>query len=168
MTGRDHEQTGTGGLSDADTDRPRGWHDDPDNPGWLTHAPFPDHSFARATGKLSFRPDGEGRAIVRMYPDETMLNLGRSLHGGAVMSFIDMAMFTGGRCAGMAEGHFVTLDCTTHFLGRGEPGTPLDAHVELVRETRSFAFLQGVVRQAGKPCYSFTGTLKRVRSRDRG
>ena len=36
--------------------------------------------------------------------------MGGSIHGGAVMSFIDMAMFAGGRCAGMAEGHYVTLD----------------------------------------------------------
>jgi acyl-coenzyme A thioesterase PaaI-like protein len=65
----------------------------------------------------------------------------------------------------MAEGHYVTLDLTTHFLARGRPGTPLDAHVELVRQTRSMAFLQGVVRQDGEACYSFTGTLKRLRER---
>ncbi len=76
-----------------------------------------------------------------------------------------MALFAGGRCAGMAEGHYVTLDMTTHFLARGKAGAPLDAHVELVRQTRSYVFLQGVVRQEGEPCYSFTGTLKNVRER---
>ena len=29
--------------------------------------------------------------------------MGGSIHGGAVMSFIDMALFAGGRCAGMAD-----------------------------------------------------------------
>jgi hypothetical protein len=48
-------------------------------------------------------------------------------------------------------------------MGRGEAGKPLDAHVELVRQTRSLAFLQGVVRQDGEPCYSFSGTLKKLR-----
>ena len=48
--------------------------------------------------------------------------MGGSIHGGAVMSFIDMAMFAGGRCAGMARGHYVTLDLTTHFLARGKAG----------------------------------------------
>ena len=101
-----------------------------------------------------------------MFPTEKHLNLGGSLHGGAVMSFIDMALFGGGRCAGMERAHYVTLDLTTHFIARGEAGKPLDAHVELIRQTRSLAFLQGVVRQDEQPCYSFTGTLKRIKDRN--
>ena len=80
-----------------------------------------------------------------MFPTEQHMNMGGSLHGGSVMSFIDMSMFAGGLCAGMERGHYVTLDLTTHFLARGKPGSPLDAHVELVRQTRGHAFLQGVV-----------------------
>ena len=75
-----------------------------------------------------------------------------------------MAMFAGGLCAGMERGHYVTLDLTTHFIARGQPGSPLDARVELVRQTRGHAFLQGVCVQDGEPCYSFTGTLKRIRA----
>jgi acyl-coenzyme A thioesterase 13 len=66
----------------------------------------------------------------------------------------------------MDRGHYVTLDLTTHFLVRGKPGWPLDAHVELVKQTRGHAFLQGVVRQKAEPCYSFSGTLKRIRDRN--
>ncbi|HVF83579.1 MAG TPA: PaaI family thioesterase [Sphingomicrobium sp.] len=145
--------------------RPDGAREDPDYPGWFSWHDVPDDSFAAATGKLLFRPDGAGRGLVRMFPTEKHLNLGGSIHGGAVMSFIDMALFGGGRFAGMKRAHYVTLDLTTKFLARGEAGKPLDAHVELVRQTRSFAFLQGVVRQDGEPCYSFTGTLKRLRDR---
>ena len=57
-----------------------------------------------------------------MFPTEAHMNMGGSLHGGAVMSFIDMAMFAGGLCAGMERGHYVTLDLTTHFLARGQAG----------------------------------------------
>ncbi|MFC7536629.1 PaaI family thioesterase [Sphingomonas sp. GCM10030256] len=145
--------------------RPTGAAPDPRNPGWLSYGEFPRGSFAAATGKLLFRPDGPGRGICRMQVEDHHLNLGGSIHGGAVMSFIDMALFAAGRCAGMSEGHYVTLDLTTHFVARGRAGLPLDAHVELVRQTRSMAFLQGVVRQEGEPCYSFTGTLKRLRDR---
>ncbi len=144
---------------------PEGATEDPDNSGWFSWTTIPAGSFAAATGKLLFRPDGPGRALVRMFPDESHMNMGGSVHGGAVMSFIDMALFGGGRCAGMSEGHYVTLDLTTHFLARGRAGIPLDAHVELIRQTRSLAFLQGVVRQDGEACYSFTGTLKRLRER---
>jgi acyl-coenzyme A thioesterase PaaI-like protein len=62
----------------------------------------------------------------------------------------------------MESGHYVTLDLTTHFLARGQPNSPLDAHVELVRQTRGHAFLHGVVKQSGENCYSFSGKLKRV------
>ena len=145
---------------------PAGLSEDPDHPGWYSWGDFPRGSFAAQTGRLLFRPDGDGRALCRMIPTDAHMNMGGSIHGGAVMSFIDMSLFAGGRCAGMAEGHYVTLDMTTHFIARGRTGVPLDAHVELVRQTRSLVFLQGVVRQDGEPCYSFTGTLKRIRDRN--
>ena len=118
---------------------------------------------------MLFRPDGEGRARCRIFPNEAMLNMGGSIHGGAVMSFIDMALFAGGRCAGMEEGHYVTLDCSVHFVGRGRAGVPLDAEVRLVRQTPGgLVFLAGVCSQDGEPCYDFSGTLKRVNPRGRG
>ena len=144
---------------------PQGAIEDPDHPGWYSWGDFPRSSFASATGRLLFKPDGPGRGIARIFPTEAHMNMGGSLHGGSVMSFIDMSMFAGGLCAGMDPGHFVTLDLTTHFLARGQPGTPLDAHVELVRQTGGHAFLQGVVKQNGENCYSFSGTLKRMRDR---
>jgi acyl-coenzyme A thioesterase PaaI-like protein len=140
---------------DADTLNariPSDAREDPDNPGWFAWADLPADTFAAATGRLLFRADGPGRGIVRMHVTDKHLNLGGSIHGGAVMSFIDMA-----------RAHYVTLDLTTHFLARGVADKPLDAHVELLRQTRSLAFLQGVVRQEGEACYSFAGTLKRLR-----
>lgn len=163
MSDEDQPESTTGLMEDIGL--PSGAKQDPDHPGWFSWGDFPRGSFAAATGRLLFRPAGKGRAICRIIPTQAHQNMGGSLHGGAVMSFIDMALFAGGRCAGMAEGHYVTLDMTTHFLARGRPDVPLDAHVELVKQTRGHVFLQGVVRQEGEPCYSFTGTLKRIRDR---
>jgi acyl-coenzyme A thioesterase 13 len=145
-----------------DVGAPTGATPDPDNPGWFSWGDFPRGSFAAATGRLLFKPDGTGRAICRMFPTEAHMNMGGSLHGGSVMSFIDMAMFAGGLCAGMERAHYVTLHLSTHFLHRGQAGSPLDAYVELVKQTRGHAFLQGVVKQSGENCYSFSGTLKKV------
>ena len=143
---------------------PTGAQPDADNPGWYSWGDFPRGSFASRTGRLLFRTDGEGQALVRITPDESHLNMGGSIHGGAVMSFIDMALFAGGRCAGMAEGHYVTLDCATRFLARGRIGVPLIAHVRLVRQTKGgLVFLAGHCEQDGDICYDFTGTLKRIR-----
>jgi uncharacterized protein (TIGR00369 family) len=154
---------------DAPTDisLPSGASEDADTPGWFTWGDFPRGSFAAATGKLLFRPDGHGRARVRMFPTEAHLNMGGSIHGGAVMSFIDMALFAGGRCAGMDEGHYVTLDLSVHFAGRGRAGIPLEAEVRLVKQTRGgIVFLIGTCEQDGEPTHSFTGTLKRVKERN--
>ena len=145
---------------------PTGASEDPDHPGWYSWGDFPRGSFAAATGRLLFRPDGDGRARVRMFPAEEHLNHGGSIHGGAAMSFIDMALFAGGRCAGMGEGHFVTLDLHVQFVGRGRPGIPLDAEVRIVRQTRGgHVFMQGSCEQDGEPTHSFTGTLKRIKPR---
>jgi acyl-coenzyme A thioesterase 13 len=152
------------GLEDVGV--PVGATPDADNPGWYSWGDFPRSSFAAATGRLLFKPDGPCRAVTRMFPTEAHMNMGGSLHGGSVMSFIDMSMFAGGLCAGMERGHYVTLDLTTHFVARGKPGSPLDAFVELVKQTRGHAFLQGVVRQNDQPCYTFSGTLKRIRERN--
>ena len=144
---------------------PKGVSEDPDNPGWYSWGDFPRGSFAAATGKLLFKPDGPGRARCRMFPTEAMLNFGGSIHGGAVMSFIDMALFAGGRCAGMEKGHYVTLDCSVQFIGRGRAGIPLDADVRLVQQTAGgHVFLIGTCEQDGEPTHSFSGTLKRVRT----
>ena len=145
---------------------PQGVTEDPDNPGWYSWGAFPEGSFAAATGKLLFRPEGEGRARCRIFPTEAMLNFGGSIHGGAVMSFIDMAMFAGGRCAGMESGHYVTLECSVRFIGRGRAGVPLDADVRLVKQTSGgHVFLMGTCEQEGEPTHSFSGTLKRVKPR---
>jgi uncharacterized protein (TIGR00369 family) len=146
---------------------PTGASEDPDNPGWYSWGEFPRGSFAAATGRLLFRPEGEGRARCRMFPTERHLNHGGSIHGGAVMSFIDMALFAGGRCAGMEEGHYVTLDCSVHFIARGRPDMPLDAEVRLIKQTRGgHVFFSGTCEQGGEPTHSFSGTLKRVKPRE--
>jgi acyl-coenzyme A thioesterase PaaI-like protein len=146
-----------------DVGLPTGAKPDPDHPDWFSWGDFPRSSFAAATGRLLFKPDGPGHGITRMFPTEAHMNMGGSIHGGAVMSFIDMSLFAGGRCAGMAEGHYVTLDCHTRFVARGRVGVPLDAHVRLLKQTKGgLVFFEGHCEQDGEICYAFTGTLKRV------
>ena len=140
-----------------------GGREDPEHAGWYSWGDFPRGSFAAATGRLLFRPDGPNRGLARMLVTDAHLNLGGSIHGGAVMSFIDMAMFAGGRCAGMDEGHYVTLDLTTHFLARGEAESHIDAHVEIVVRPAP-VFMQGVCRKTTIRATALPATLKRVRT----
>jgi acyl-coenzyme A thioesterase PaaI-like protein len=84
------------------------------------------------------------------------------VHGGAILTFIDMAFFAGGRIAGADVIRAVTLDCQVQFLGRGRIGVPLDAQVELLRETGSLAFFQGRVVQEEEIVAGFSGALRKA------
>jgi len=59
----------------------------------------------------------------------------------------------------------VTLDLSTQFVGAGRVGEPLDAVVELVRETGRLIFLRGLVVQGEGDSHivlSFAGTIRKA------
>ena len=62
-----------------------------------------------------------------------------------------MALFAGGRCAGMGAGHYVTLDCATHFIARGQIDVPMDAVVRLVGADPGRPRLPVGALRAGRP-----------------
>ena len=59
-----------------DVGLPTGASPDEENPGWYSWGEFPRGSFAAATGKLLFKPDGPGRAVCRIVPTDTHMNMG--------------------------------------------------------------------------------------------
>ena len=134
---------------------------DPDHPGWWTWAFEDETRFHAVIGKLLVRADGPGRAVCRMFPEERHANLGGMVHGGAILTFIDMALFAGGRLAGAQVIRAVTLDLNTRFLSRGRIGVPLDAQVELLRETKRLVFLAGKLVQEDELVASFSGALRK-------
>ena len=137
---------------------------DPDHPGWWSWdlaAAKASERFNATIGKLLVRADGPRRATCRMFPEERHANLGDMVHGGAILTFIDMAFFAGGRLAGADVMRAVTLDCSVRFLSPGRIGIPLDAEVELLRETRRLAFFAGKVVQDGELVAAFTGALRK-------
>jgi acyl-coenzyme A thioesterase PaaI-like protein len=133
----------------------------PDHPGWWSWTVKTDTRFNRVLGKLLVREGGPGRGICRMFPDESHSNLGDMVHGGAILTFIDMALFAGGRMAGADVNRAVTLDLSTRFLSPGRIGVPLDAEVDFLRETGRRVFLDGRVKQGDELIASFTGALRK-------
>jgi len=142
----------------------------PDHPGWWTwdvkaesDGEGNDDSRYNATlGRLLVRPDGEGRGRCRMFPEERHLNLGDAVHGGAILTFIDMALFAGGVLAGADVRRAVTLDLETRFLAPARAGRPLDAVVERLHETKRLAFFRGLVEQDGARVAAFSGALRKA------
>jgi acyl-coenzyme A thioesterase PaaI-like protein len=134
---------------------------DPDHPGWWTWDVAGPERYNATIGKLLVRPEGAGRARCRMFPDTLQSNLGNVVHGGAILTFIDMALFAGGRLAGLDISHSVTLDLSAQFLAPAELGRPLDTSVELLRETKRLAFMRGLVEQEGAIVAAWSGTLRK-------
>jgi uncharacterized protein (TIGR00369 family) len=135
---------------------------DPDHPGWWTWELADDSRFNAVIGKLLVRGEGPGRATCRMFPQARHTNLSDVVHGGAILTFIDMAFFAGGWAAGADVAEAVTLDCDVRFLAPARIAIELDAQLELLRETGRLAFFQGKVVQADEIVASFSGALRKA------
>nr|WP_236660031.1 PaaI family thioesterase [Sphingopyxis lutea] len=114
-------------------------------------------------------PDGRPRARVRMVPERKHSNLGDNVHGAVTLALVDIALFAASHQFGSLDaGHSVTLDLSTQFVGAGRIGEPMDAVVELVRETGRLIFLRGLVVQGAGDAHivlSFAGTIRKATKR---
>jgi acyl-coenzyme A thioesterase PaaI-like protein len=110
--------------------------------------------------------DGRPRARVRMLPTRKHSNLGDNVHGAVSLALVDIALFAASHQFGsLNAGHSVTLDLSTQFVGAGRLDEPLDAVVELVRETGRLIFLRGLVVQGAGDNHivlTFAGTIRKA------
>ena len=134
----------------------------PDHPDWLTWDVTGPERFNNSIGRLLVRRGEDGRGWCRMFPAQAHSNLGNKVHGGALMTFIDMALYAGGAMAGANVAMAVTLDCSVQFLDAGELGEPLDAEVELLRETGRLVFIRGRLLQGERLVASFSASLRKA------
>lgn len=105
----------------------------------------------------------DGIVVVRTEPGHLQGNLANNVHGGAMLTQIDIALFVCARLNGsLQHGPGVTLDLNSHFVGAGKVGVPLDAEVEIIRETGRLLFLRGLVVQQGETVCAFTGTIRKT------
>ena len=91
--------------------------------GWTTWSQGGD-PYETAIGPFYFRAD-EGRVRCAFQPRREHLNGGGTIHGGALMSFADFALFAIAHNA-LAGAHAVTLTCNCEFIRAGT----LDGWVE--------------------------------------
>ncbi len=112
-------------------------------------------------GDLQTRRDGDS-AIVRFQPHYALGNIAGNVHGGAVMTFVDMAMFIGAQVLGInSAARGLTVDLNVQFVGGADIERPVDATVLITRETGRFLFLRGTVDQAGDMIASYIGILRK-------
>ena len=127
--------------------------------GWYHYEPsdrFEDH-----TGPFYCKPDGAG-VVCGFLPAAKNCNAGGNVHGGAVMTFADYALFmiAGGMDASV---HGVTVTCNVEFVDSAAPGKLLTARGEVIRAGFSMVFVRGIISDGDRPVTVFSGTLKKVR-----
>jgi uncharacterized protein (TIGR00369 family) len=134
-----------------------------DHPGWNRYELSDPTRYNRAVlGPLIIRAEGDSNCRVRLTPVEHHVNSAGNIHGGVTLGLIDVALFAAMfLLRGVPVHGSVTVDMQTQFIGAGDPGRPLDAVVELLRETYRMGFLRGLVVQDDDLVSSFTATIRK-------
>ena len=118
------------------------------------YIPFVDH----LGFEMVFFEDGQSE--LRFAPEPEHNKSFNVVHGGAVMTLLDVAMATAARSVERTSGA-VTIEMKTSFM-RAAVG-PLTAKGRLIHRTRSMAFTEAMVYDAKEVlCAHSTGTFKLV------
>jgi len=136
-----------------------------DHPGWYSWNLPVDGLYNSFLGDILVRrdPDDAQQALVRMAPEKRHSNLAGHVHGGTMMGFIDISLFAAMRVLRNRPGELaVTLDCQVQFLGAARVDEPLEAQLEVTRETGRFMFMRGLVKQGADTMSSFTAVIKKA------
>lgn len=85
------------------------------------------------------------------------------IHGAVTLALIDISLFAAMRTLTDGDaGPAVTLELSTQFIGAGKVDEPLDAVVEVLRETGRLLFLRGEVVQRDHLVAGFTALVRKA------
>lgn len=112
-------------------------------------------------GPLYRLPDAEEGAVKRyafVVADKHM-NAAGSVHGGMLMTFMDVAMSRTSRSvSGATSCSTVSLSCD--FVGPGRPGDVIEARIRATRKTRTMVFMSGELVANGSTILVANGLWK--------
>ncbi len=116
------------------------------------------------SGPFYCRQDSSGAMICAFRAAAKHMNGGGFMHGGALMTFADYALFCIGHEA-LADGGSVTASLNGEFIDAAREGELIEARGEVVRAGGSLVFIRGLVETAGRPLLNFSAIVKKVRRR---
>jgi len=139
------------------------YREHPDHPGWHTWRLRDETRFNPVVmGDLLVRTEGD-RCRLRMFPERRHTNLQDMIHGAVTLALIDISLFAAMRTLTDGDaGPAVTLELSTQFIGAGKVDEPLDAVVEVLRETGRLLFLRGEVVQRDHLVAGFTALVRKA------
>ena len=126
--------------------------------GWYT---WPGEPFEHDTaGPFYMRQEEDGTMVAAFRAQRKHMNAGGVVHGGALMTFADFALFALAH-SGEDDGYGVTVAFTSEFLAGALEGELIEARGEVMGGGRSITFVRGVVTGNGRPVLNFSGTIKK-------
>jgi acyl-coenzyme A thioesterase 13 len=128
--------------------------------GWQTWGNGSD-PFETLTGPFYMRALAAGGYECAFMPEAHHANGMGNIHGGALMTFADFALFAHAHDS-MSTHPCVTMQFESQFVGGAQVGGLIESAGEIVRETRTMIFIRGLISQGGKPVLAYSAILKRI------
>lgn len=121
--------------------------------------------FEEQSGPFFFREEPNGRHRCAFITGSQQMNCNGAMHGGALMTFADYAMFVFARPCLNKGISAVTVSFSADFTAAAGPGEFLESTGEVVQETGSLIFVRGKIYRGEQTLLAFSGVLKKLRPR---
>jgi uncharacterized protein (TIGR00369 family) len=103
---------------------------------------------------------GEGTAQLSLPIEPHLTNSLGTVHGGVIMSLLDVALCTAARTLHPESTGVVTIDMSTSFIGGGS-GAKLLADARVLRDTKTMTFVEAEAKnQDGSLVAKAMGTVR--------
>ena len=131
--------------------------------GWLTWDLK--GTFDQTVGPFYFRIEEDGRARSAFRAEPHHMNAGGRMHGGALMTFADIALFQ--TAYNEMEGRKgVTIQLESNFIDGAYVGELVEATGEVVRAGGSLVFVRGQITASGRTLMTYSGIIRRFTPKD--
>jgi uncharacterized protein (TIGR00369 family) len=109
---------------------------------------------------------GEGHARLSLPIEAHLTNSLGTVHGGVIMSLLDVALCTAARTLHPDSIGVVTIDMSTSFIGGGS-GARLFADARVIRDARTMSFVEGEAKNEDGSIVAKAIATVRVRVKER-
>lgn len=120
----------------------------------------PDDPFEMHAGPFYWRAKEDGSHHFVLRAESHHCNRQGVLHGGILVTMIDLTLAATAK--EVVQDRVVTVSLNSEFVSGGKVGDIVEATAELVRRTRSLAFVRGEVRVADKVLLTSSAVFKRL------
>ena len=109
---------------------------------------------------------GEGQARLSLPIEPHLTNSLGTVHGGVIMSLLDVALCTAARTLHPESVGVVTIDMSTSFIGGGS-GTRLLAEARVMKDARTMSFVEAEARNEDASIVAKAIATVRVRLKEK-